>query len=196
MESLLNAALVLPQWVVFVVVVVVLFVFVLGSTIGSSIIGFGPRVVRRTETFEYGEEEAKNRAPEKQGQPNKRSITTETQTSRTLWDWLTILTISAVIGVVALMFTTRQAEQQRHIQNQQNWDKIALITGDASSRSQNMRKCDVHYQSGRIGTLFRLDDWRAQKIGLQGLWFTPLATKAGKRNGRREYICEVDGPAR
>ena len=76
MESLLNAALVLPQWVVFVVVVVVLFVFVLGSTIGSSIIGFGPRVVRRTETFEYGEEEAKNRAPEKQGQPNKRSITT------------------------------------------------------------------------------------------------------------------------
>jgi hypothetical protein len=94
------------------------------------------------------------------------------------------------------MFTTRQAEQQRYIQNQQNWDKIALITGDASSRSQNMRKCDVHYQSGRIGTLFRLDDWRAQKIGLQGLWFTPLATKAGKRNGRREYICEVDGPAR
>jgi hypothetical protein len=51
-------------------------------------------------------------------------------------------------------------------------------------------------EEGMIGTLFRLDDWRAQKIGLQGLWFTPLATKAGKRIGRREYICEVDGPAR
>lgn len=121
MEPLLDAAFVNPWWVGFVIVIVLL-LLLLGYTIGSSVIGFGPRVVRRTETFEYGEEEAKNRAPEKQGQPNKRSITTETQTSRTLWDWLTVLTISAVIGVVALMFTSRQAVQQRYIQNQQTMD--------------------------------------------------------------------------
>ena len=35
---------------------------------------------------------------------------------------MTVLTISAVIGVVALMFTSRQAVQQRYIQNQQTMD--------------------------------------------------------------------------
>jgi len=35
------------------------------------------------------------------------------------------------------------------------------------------------------------NDWRAQANGMQGLWFTPLATNAGKRNGTREYIRTV-----
>jgi choline dehydrogenase len=40
-------------------------------------------------------------------------------------------------------------------------------------------------------THFDPNDWRAQQTDLQGLWFIPLATKAGKRNGTREYIREV-----
>jgi choline dehydrogenase len=32
------------------------------------------------------------------------------------------------------------------------------------------------------------NDWRAQLNNSQGLWWTPLATNAGKRNGTREYI--------
>jgi choline dehydrogenase len=40
-------------------------------------------------------------------------------------------------------------------------------------------------------TFFDPNDWRAQQTDLQGLWFTPLATNEGKRNGTREYIREV-----
>jgi choline dehydrogenase len=40
-------------------------------------------------------------------------------------------------------------------------------------------------------THFDPNDWRAQQTDLQGLWFTPLATNAGKRNGTREYIRAV-----
>ena len=38
---------------------------------------------------------------------------------------------------------------------------------------------------------FDPNDWRAQDTNLQGLWFTPLATNAGRRNGTREYIRAV-----
>jgi choline dehydrogenase len=40
-------------------------------------------------------------------------------------------------------------------------------------------------------TYFDPNDWRAQQTDLQGLWFIPLATDAGKRNGTREAIREV-----
>jgi choline dehydrogenase len=40
-------------------------------------------------------------------------------------------------------------------------------------------------------TYFDPNDWRAQDNDLQGLWFTPLATNAGRRNGTREYIRAV-----
>ena len=40
---------------------------------------------------------------------------------------------------------------------------------------------------------FDPNDWRAQDSNLQGLWFTPLATNAGKRNGTREYIRALQG---
>jgi choline dehydrogenase len=40
-------------------------------------------------------------------------------------------------------------------------------------------------------THFDPNDWRAQQTDLQGLWLTPLATNAGKRNGTREYIRDV-----
>jgi choline dehydrogenase len=42
-----------------------------------------------------------------------------------------------------------------------------------------------------LNGLFDPNDWRAQANGMQGLWFTPLATNAGKRNGTREYIHAV-----
>jgi choline dehydrogenase len=42
-----------------------------------------------------------------------------------------------------------------------------------------------------LNGLFDPNDWRAQANGLQGLWFTPLSTNAGKRNGTREYIRAV-----
>ncbi len=42
-----------------------------------------------------------------------------------------------------------------------------------------------------LNGLFDPNDWRAQANGMQGLWFTPLATNAGKRNGTREYIRAV-----
>jgi choline dehydrogenase len=40
-------------------------------------------------------------------------------------------------------------------------------------------------------TYFDPNDWRAQQTDLQGLWFTPLATNEGRRNGTREYIRAV-----
>jgi choline dehydrogenase len=42
-----------------------------------------------------------------------------------------------------------------------------------------------------LNGLFDPNDWRAQANGLQGLWFTPLSTNAGKRNGTREFIRTV-----
>src|SRR5579859_5983322 len=46
-----------------------------------------------------------------------------------------------------------------------------------------------------LNGLFDPNDWRAQANGMQGLWFTPLATNAGEgkvqRNGTREYIRAV-----
>lgn len=38
---------------------------------------------------------------------------------------------------------------------------------------------------------FDPNDWRVQMHNSQGLWFTPLATHAGKRTGTREYIRRV-----
>ena len=42
-----------------------------------------------------------------------------------------------------------------------------------------------------VDTYFDPNDWRAQQTDLQGLWYAPLATNAGKRNGTREYIRDV-----
>src|SRR5436305_263474 len=42
-----------------------------------------------------------------------------------------------------------------------------------------------------LNGFFDPNDWHAQTNGMQGLWFTPLATDAGQRNGTREYIRTV-----
>ena len=45
-----------------------------------------------------------------------------------------------------------------------------------------------------LDTYLDPNDWRAQEeTKLQGLWVTPLATNAGRRNGTREYIHTVQG---
>jgi hypothetical protein len=100
-------------WLVVFAVVLLLLLLWLGYTRGARISGFGPHVVKKIETFEYPGDD------EESGQPQKRSITTETQGARTVWEWLTILTISAVIAGAALIFTTRQAHQQEELQVQQ-----------------------------------------------------------------------------
>jgi uncharacterized protein YjbI with pentapeptide repeats len=114
-----------------VLAVVLLFLLLLlwlGYTRGARISGFGPHVVKQIETFEYPGDD------EESGQPQKRSITTETQGARTVWEWLTILTISAVIAGAALIFTTRQAEQQREIQvRQANDDALQAYLDEMST---------------------------------------------------------------
>src|SRR5215210_385641 len=105
------------------------FLLWLGYTRGARISGFGPHVVKQIETFEYPG------ADEESGQPEKRSITTETQSARTVWEWLTILTISAVIAGAALIFTTRQADQQREIQVQQANDAQELQIRQANDEA-------------------------------------------------------------
>ena len=113
-------------WLIVFVVVLLLLLLWLGYTRGARISGFGPHVVKKIETFEYPGDD------EESSQPQKRSITTETQGARTVWEWLTILTISAVIAGAALFFTTRQAEQQQELQVQQANDAQELQVQQAN----------------------------------------------------------------
>src|SRR5215208_4634491 len=127
MQSLL-AVLVIPTWVLLIMAIVLLVVLLwLGYARAPRIFGFGPHIVKTVETFEYTSDD------EETGQPQKRSITTERQSARTVWEWLTILTISAVIAVVALMFTASQAQQQREIQYQQASDEALQAYFDQMS---------------------------------------------------------------
>jgi Pentapeptide repeats (8 copies)/PDZ domain len=107
---------VIPQWLWLVVLAILILLLVFGYTVGSRVTGFGPHVVKKTENYEYrhGEDRA----------PIKTSETRESQTGRTFWDWMTILTISAVIGVVGLIFTLTQAQKQQAIQDQQAMDTV------------------------------------------------------------------------
>lgn len=119
------------------VAIVILFLL-LGYTVGKGAIGFGSRVVKETETTEYSidavEVDSFKRGQLKEGaKPTKRSIMRETQSHRTVWDWMTVLTISAVIGVVALTFTWSQARQQRFVQDQQAKDSALLAYLDTMS---------------------------------------------------------------
>jgi hypothetical protein len=109
----------IPIWVLLVIggilIVVILSLLWLGYTVYSEITGFGPHVVKKTETFAYNEGE---------DEPVKTSETRETQTRRTIWDWMTVLTISAVIAVATTIFTWSQAQKQQDIQDQQARDAI------------------------------------------------------------------------
>lgn len=115
MRGLLAAV---PVWAWLVLVGVIL---VASYTIGRGITGFGTHTVKTITTFEYEEDDALKGAPDttKEGEPTKRSIATEERTRLTLWDWLSVLTISAVIAGVGLWFTSSQAEEQKYIQQQE-----------------------------------------------------------------------------
>jgi uncharacterized protein YjbI with pentapeptide repeats len=106
---------------VWVIAVVLLLVIMLGYWVGSQITGFGRHVVKQTETLEYTGDDAVD--PQKEGAtPKTRSITKETQSARTIWDWMTVVTISAVIAFVAISYSHEQAEQQQDLQDQQAKD--------------------------------------------------------------------------
>jgi uncharacterized protein YjbI with pentapeptide repeats len=119
-----------------------LILLLVGYTIGAAAIGFGPHVVKETQMTEYpGEAVGRSQLSTdvKKGYvtgiatPTKRSITRETQSYRTIWDWMTVLTISAVIAAVALTFTWSQAKQQRFVQDQQARDSALLAYLDTMS---------------------------------------------------------------
>jgi len=101
-------------------VVLVLWV---GYTIAAQYFGFGRYTIKETETIEYTGEDAKKRNPEKEGaEPQTRQITRETQSPKTLWDWLTVVLISGVIAVVGLLYTSQLTRQQLDIQDRQEQD--------------------------------------------------------------------------
>jgi uncharacterized protein YjbI with pentapeptide repeats len=138
-----------------VIVLVLLFLLLLlwlGYTRGARISGFGPHVVKQIETFEYPGDD------EESGQPEKRSITTETQGVRTVWEWLTVLTISTVIAGAALWFSTHQAAQQREIQARQ---------AKAAQKLQIQQANDDALQSylDQMSTLLIKDDLRTSPEG-------------------------------
>src|SRR5918995_3605253 len=97
-------------WPLVIVVVLFFLLLWLGYSRAPGIFGFGSHIVKTVETVEYTSDD------EQTGQPQKRSMTTETQSARTVWEWLTVLTISTVIAVAALIFTASQAHQQRETQ--------------------------------------------------------------------------------
>jgi hypothetical protein len=106
--------------------VVLLFVLWLGYKRAPRIFGFGSHVVKTTTTYEFPNGENKPRI--------KTSETEDTQSARTVWEWLTVLTISAVIAIVALMFTARQAELQRDNQvKQANDDSLQAYLDQMSA---------------------------------------------------------------
>jgi hypothetical protein len=70
----------------------------------------------------------------------KKTKSVEKQTPRTLWDWMTVVTISAVIAIVAFMYASSQAKQQRIIQEQQARDAALLSYFDAMSELMFDRK--------------------------------------------------------
>lgn len=125
-----EAPLIIRVGVPFVVIALFL---LLGYTVGTGATGFGSRVVKETETIEYPGETVEEDQLEGDARPTKRSITRETQSHRTVWDWMTVLTISAVIAVVALTHTWSQAKQQRFVQDQQAKDGALLAYLDTMS---------------------------------------------------------------
>jgi uncharacterized protein YjbI with pentapeptide repeats len=127
MQSLLELVVIPTSVLLVVAIVLFLLLLWLGYARAPRIFGFGSHIVKTVETVEY------TNGDERTGKPQKRSITTETQSARTVWEWLTVLTISAVITVVALMFTARQAQQQRETQFQQASDEAVQAYYDEMS---------------------------------------------------------------
>ena len=184
MQSLLELV-VIPTSVLFVMVIVLFLLLLwLGYVRAPGIFGFGSHIVKTTETVEYatGDEET--------GQPQTRSITTETQSATTVWEWLTVLTISAVITVVALIFTARQAQQQRETQFQQAsddalqayYDEMSTLLIEEDLRtSPEDSEARTLARSRTLTILSRLDPERRSRI-LQFLLEAELVQRIQDKN--------------
>jgi uncharacterized protein YjbI with pentapeptide repeats len=146
-------------WLLVVSIVLFLLLLWLGYARAPGIFGFGSHIVKTVETVEYT-------SSDETGEPQKRSITTETQSARTVWEWLTVLAISAVIGVGAILFSARQAEQQQEIQHTQaNDDAIQtyfnrmgiLLTEEDLRTSPDDSEARTLARSRTLTILSRLD---------------------------------------
>ena len=104
MRNLLAAV---PVWLWLVLVVVgtilVAGILMAGYTRFKDITGFGTRTVETKTVVD----------------PSGTQTTTTEEHYKTLWDWLTVLTVSAVVAGVGLWFTSSQAAEQRYIQQQE-----------------------------------------------------------------------------
>jgi hypothetical protein len=172
-------------WPLVITVVVLFFLLLwLGYSRAPGIFGFGSHIVKTVETVEYTSDD------EETGQPQKRSITTETQSARTVWEWLTVLTISTVIAVVALMFSAQQAEQQRKIQVQQASDDAVqtyfdqmgtLLIEEHLRTSAEDSEARTLARSRTLTILSRLDPERRSRV-LQFLLESELVQRIEQKN--------------
>ncbi len=87
-------------------------------------IGFGPHPTKITETKEY---DASGR------NLTKKTVTEEIQSYKTLWDWIGLVTLSAVLAAVAFLYARQQNAQQNHIQDQQAKDATLQVFIDGMS---------------------------------------------------------------
>jgi uncharacterized protein YjbI with pentapeptide repeats len=71
--------------------------------------GFGTYVVKKTTTEEYNG---------KTGELVKTSNATEEQNRKTLWDWIGLFTVSAVLVALGLWYSAQQNERQEWIEDQ------------------------------------------------------------------------------
>ena len=125
MERFLDAVPTIPQWVVWLIIVGAV-LLILGYTVewGSRYTGFGDHVVKETISHEY---------PIGSNEPVKRTVTAETQTLKTMWDWMAFVTLSAVIVGVVSWFAHNQRVEQQNIQNLQADDDAVLAYLDTMS---------------------------------------------------------------
>jgi len=68
-----------------------------------------------------------------------------------------------------------------------DWELVKVILdGAASALSESLGRALQWHES--LASYLDPNDWSTHRLGLQGLWFTPLATSNGRRNGTRERI--------
>jgi uncharacterized protein YjbI with pentapeptide repeats len=97
--------------------------------------GFGPHPTKRTRTMELDKDA--NEWKETQ-------IAVEEQTPRTFWDWLGIVTLSAVLAIVALTYNSKQQSLQQKFQKhlaheQQQQAQDASLRQEQQAQDANLR---------------------------------------------------------
>jgi choline dehydrogenase-like flavoprotein len=72
-----------------------------------------------------------------------------------------------------------------------DWKLVRLIQGAAADTLATDLGRPLTLLEG-LNSQLDPNDWRVNVSNPQGLWFTPLATSGGKRNGTREYLRAVE----